>query len=72
MFRYVMLFLAGVPVGWAVTFYNLHDHLSVAGCAVASTIFVTCAVYARPQKMPEQRLEKHLMGIRVVGREGER
>lgn len=72
MFRYVTLFLAGVPSGWAVTFYQLHDLRSIAGCVVASCLFVACAAFARPKRMPEQRLERHLMGLRVVGREGER
>jgi hypothetical protein len=55
-----------------VCFYSLHDTSAVVGCAVASVLFLVAARNAGPRKAPEQRLERHLMGLRVVGRENER
>jgi hypothetical protein len=72
MLRFLLVFAAGVPAGWTVCFYSLHDARAVVGCSVASLLFLVTARNAGPRKVPEQRLERHLMGLRVVGREDQR
>lgn len=72
MLRYLLVFAAGVPAGWTVCFYSLHDGMAVVWCAVASVLFLTAALFLSPQKPMEKRLEKSLRGLRVVGREERR
>jgi translation initiation factor 2 gamma subunit (eIF-2gamma) len=72
MLRSVMLFFSGVFAGWTFDACLGHDVFLAAVCVSGTVLCAITVVFARPKKMPEQRLERHLMGLRVVGREGER
>lgn len=66
------MFLAGIPTGWAWTFYSLRDSEAVIYCLATSSLLLIAAWGARPRPLPEQRLERALYGLRVVGREERR
>lgn len=66
MLRYLLVFAAGAPFGWTVHFYKVGDGMAVLGCLFASFLFLVAATYAKPRRLPEQRLQSHLMGLRLV------
>lgn len=72
MLRYVLVFLAGIPAGWAMVFVPLTDATSIAGCAAVSALVLIAAWQAPDHSKPEKALEKRLSGLRIVGREEER
>lgn len=72
MLRFVLVFLAGVPVGWAMIFSSLTDMDAIIACLVASGFTLIAAWNAPDHSKQEKALEKHLGRLRIVGREEER
>lgn len=71
MLRHVLVFLAGVPAGWALVFVPQTDGASILGCLVVSALVLVAAWQAPDHSKPDKALEKRLRGLRIVGREEE-
>lgn len=69
MIRGVLIFVAGAFAAWAVDGFLLGFNSGWV-CLVLAGILLWATV-RRERKGPEQRLEQHLYGLRVVGREEE-
>lgn len=52
MFRFVLVFLAGVPVGWTWCFWALHDTETVLYGLAASGLFLLSAWGAKEKPAP--------------------
>ncbi len=70
MLRHVLLYLAGVPAGFALSIAT--DLETTVACVAVSVLVVVAAWQAPDHSKPEKALEKRLNGLRIVGREDDR